>query len=357
MKMEQNFREVFKDFEKNPSEKVWTNIENNIKTDFINQPSLFKTLKFWVGSGVVICIITTVLLLVFNNKDLSSDIKPNVLVSDKQADNFNKNQIIEKHNINNINKISQSDKSNNSDKNNKEDQTVTVTNIKNTNLTNSNTVDTKDSDYQKAEPKSEVKSVMPISTIQLKNTIPAEIHENKTSNTLSSANLPNAKTNVINISFCENQIICRGDKVKLYVNGGVSYLWSTGERSQSILVSPQESTDYSVIATDESGNKKTALISVEVSNCQALFVPNAFTPNGDGRHDEFKAVGNGIQKFEMIILSRAGKVVFTSNNIDKGWDGSFNGNPVEMGTYVYSIKYIDELNKPHTINGHVNVIR
>lgn len=354
MKMEQNFREVFKDFEKNPSDKVWTNIEKNIKTDFINQPSLFKTLKFWVGSGVVISVITCVLLLVFNNNDLSSDVKPNILMSDKQADNFNKNQIVEKHNIN---KISQSDKSDNSTNNNKVDQLATVINIKNTNSTNSNTVDTKDSDVQKAEPKPEIKTVLQSSTIQINNTKSAEIPENKTSSTLASTNLPNAKSNVINISFCENQIICRGDKVKLYVNGGVSYLWSTGERSQSILVSPQESTDYSVIATDESGSKKTALINVEVSNCQALFVPNAFTPNGDGRHDEFKAVGNGIQKFEMIILSRAGKVVFTSNNIDKGWDGSFNGNPVEMGTYVYSIKYIDELNKPHTINGHVNVIR
>jgi gliding motility-associated-like protein len=162
---------------------------------------------------------------------------------------------------------------------------------------------------------------------------------------------------ITEISFSSDQTVCKGDKVKLSVNGGVSYLWSTGEKTQYIIVNPTSSVNYSVIASDENGNRKTGLISVTVSNCEALYVPNAFTPNGDGQSDIFKAYGNAVSKFEIIIVSRSGQVVYTSKNINEGWDGNIKGNAAPMGVYVYTIKYTNELKNEQTLTGHVTLIK
>lgn len=354
MEKENRFREVFKDFEKNPSDKVWANIEKGINPDFIQKPSLFKTAKFWISSGLIIGIATFLSISLSSNKQIKSELQSNNFITENLIDN-QENKIIDSEKPTAILTLQKEEKI--TDNITKKADSESEHKANHNSETQTNATSSNNANISKEDKKTEENRIEQTTTNQLYNSKLAVTSENNTLNSLPQSNQIIKKNNVVNISFSANQTICKGDKVKLFVNGGVNYLWSTGEKTQSILVNPTLSTDYSVIATDENGNQKTGLISVEVSNCQTLFVPNAFTPNGDGQHDEFKAIGNGIQKFEMIIVSRSGQIVFSSNNIDKGWDGSFKGNPVEMGTYVYSIKYIDELNKPHTINGHVSVIR
>jgi gliding motility-associated-like protein len=66
-----------------------------------------------------------------------------------------------------------------------------------------------------------------------------------------------------------------------------------------------------------------------------LFMPNTFTPNGDGKNDYLKGYGNLVTSFSMMIFNQWGEKVFESNNINIGWDGNCKGQPQPVGVYVY----------------------
>jgi gliding motility-associated-like protein len=72
-----------------------------------------------------------------------------------------------------------------------------------------------------------------------------------------------------------------------------------------------------------------------------IYIPNAFSPDGDGLNDEFKVIGNSdnISSFHMYIYDRWGTLVFESNEISVGWDGKYKGNPSPTGAYVYKVEY------------------
>lgn len=89
----------------------------------------------------------------------------------------------------------------------------------------------------------------------------------------------------------------------------------------------------------------------------AYYVPNAFTPDGDGVNDEFDGEGTGYVAREMMIFNRWGELVFESTNPEEGWDGTVNGNTVRPDTYVYKIKVQDLHGNWHEKEGHVTVVR
>lgn len=69
-----------------------------------------------------------------------------------------------------------------------------------------------------------------------------------------------------------------------------------------------------------------------------MFVPNAFTPTESlGTNDVFLAKGFGIKEFRMMIFDRWGEKIFESNDIYKGWDGTYKGSSVKEDVYVYKI--------------------
>ncbi len=78
-------------------------------------------------------------------------------------------------------------------------------------------------------------------------------------------------------------------------------------------------------------------ITVSVSTSQ-LVVPNVFTPNGDGRNDEFRVMYRSIIEFECWIYNRWGKLVYHWTDPAKGWDGTINGRPAAEGAYYYVIR-------------------
>lgn len=69
----------------------------------------------------------------------------------------------------------------------------------------------------------------------------------------------------------------------------------------------------------------------------SVFIPNTFTPNGDGINDTFGVKGEGIQNFTMRIFDRWGAVVFESHSPKQQWDGTYKGQPAQMDTYVYQL--------------------
>ena len=72
-----------------------------------------------------------------------------------------------------------------------------------------------------------------------------------------------------------------------------------------------------------------------------IFIPNAFSPNGDGLNDIFLTVATSdyIQKFHMLIFDRWGGQIFESDDIMLGWDGTKAGTPLPGGMYTYKITY------------------
>ena len=76
-------------------------------------------------------------------------------------------------------------------------------------------------------------------------------------------------------------------------------------------------------------------ISVSIS---MLDVPNVFTPNGDGIHDEFRVVYRSLREFHIWVYNRWGHLVYKSDDPAKGWDGNINGRPAAEGAYYYVIR-------------------
>ena len=95
----------------------------------------------------------------------------------------------------------------------------------------------------------------------------------------------------------------------------------------------------------------------ETSN-SPFSIPNAFTPNGDGLNDVFKPVTAAeIYNYQLDIFMPNGQRVFSSKNIDYGWNGEYQGSIQNGGTYIYVIKYKDSNGKEHIDKGQLLLMR
>jgi len=143
-----------------------------------------------------------------------------------------------------------------------------------------------------------------------------------------------------------NDINCSSPNAKLSASGADAYLWfpATGLDNATIpnpVAGADTTTTYYVQGTNQYGCSDTANVTVYVTSERkvSFVVPNAFTPNGDGRNDCFsiKSWGGAVIE-EFSVFNRWGQKVFTSNNAARCWDGSYKGQPSEAGGYVYVIK-------------------
>jgi gliding motility-associated-like protein len=87
----------------------------------------------------------------------------------------------------------------------------------------------------------------------------------------------------------------------------------------------------------------------------SFFIPNAFSPNGDGTNDTFFGKGKGIIQYELMIFDRWGNFIFYADDINKGWDGKANGGAAiaQQDTYVWKVNLTDIFNKKHSFIGTV----
>lgn len=99
------------------------------------------------------------------------------------------------------------------------------------------------------------------------------------------------------------------------------------------------------------------IVTIEVP--YLFFIPNAFSPNEDGKNEVFTVKGEGVTEFSMMIFDRWGNFIFYSDDIDEGWDGKANlGTEVaQSDVYVYAIKLIDLKKKTHHYKGIVTLVK
>ncbi len=119
--------------------------------------------------------------------------------------------------------------------------------------------------------------------------------------------------------------------------------------------------DISLTATNQFGCKATVMHPVFITPDCVLYIPNAFTPNGDGRNDVFMPAGEGIMSddYSMSIYDRWGEKFFETKDINTGWNGQFNNNgvKVEGEVYVYRITFKNQLGKSYSHTGQLTLVR
>ena len=240
-----------------------------------------------------------------------------------------------------------------------------------------------------------------------------------------------------------NASICNGKSAILFATGATSYVWSTGSLADSIIVSPSNTTLYSVVGTTAgcsgtatgkvtvfakptaefnydpksagtmdpiitftdrsspdvnywfwnfgdgdtvssitkdqvhaySGNDSTYFVTLNVRNargCESsvmhtiiigkeftFYMPNAFSPNNDDLNDEFGPQGKGIENFRLSVFDRWGMLIFSSNELNKTWNGKVRESHevAQQDVYVWKIKLTDILKKEHDLIGTVTLVK
>ncbi|MBE2247482.1 MAG: gliding motility-associated C-terminal domain-containing protein, partial [Candidatus Competibacteraceae bacterium] len=156
-----------------------------------------------------------------------------------------------------------------------------------------------------------------------------------------------------------------GDEVQLNANvsggsGSFNYLWSPPDyldcqQCQQPIASPLVTTEYVLMVADQNGC--TAIGTTTVIVLHNIFVPNTFTPNGDGKNDFFTAVSNSCKEYRMFIFNRWGDKIFETEKIDAGWDGTYMDVEAKQDVYVFRIEATFFDGQYHEIIGQVNLLR
>lgn len=165
--------------------------------------------------------------------------------------------------------------------------------------------------------------------------------------------------------------IKNGEEIQLSASGGDSYSWSplnglscTG--CPNPFASPQNTTTYIITITDTiSGCFDLDTITIIVIDEEdttmnlvfdTLFVPNAFSPNGDNVNDLLSISLKFIKEMQMNIYDRAGTLLVELNESSLIWDGIYNGNLLPVGVYIYYIRYTSLDNQFHTAKGNITIL-
>jgi len=158
--------------------------------------------------------------------------------------------------------------------------------------------------------------------------------------------------------YCFNELNGRPITVEAGPNSSYNYSWGTGATTSQITIE----------------SPGTYVVSITVGNCEisdnitindfcpsTLYVPNTFTPDDNGLNDVFNVEGTYITDYKMLVFDRWGLLLYETEDINMGWDGTYMGNLVQIDTYVYKIYYsindTDGTPIPKQKVGHVNVIR
>ena len=142
-------------------------------------------------------------------------------------------------------------------------------------------------------------------------------------------------------------------------------VWSTGQSGvTTIFANPLDTTTFKV----EIGYCKylsADSVTVNVTPCEdvdetglltSMWVPSAFSPNGDYKNDVFLVQASNIRYYEIMIFNRLGNIVYHSRDILNSWDGTFEGNRVKDDVYTYVITYRDRKEEQHKKHGTVTVL-
>ncbi len=152
-------------------------------------------------------------------------------------------------------------------------------------------------------------------------------------------------------------VVCGNELVIRLSLGNVNYHWQ--DNSTDSIYHVTSNGIYSVTVSNACGTSTDeAKIWIHADECE-LHVPTAFSPNGDGKNDLFRGTSNcGMPKYAMQVYNRWGELVFETDEITSGWDGTFRNAQQPMDVFVYYIDYFNQCEgRQKRISGNVSLIR
>lgn len=164
--------------------------------------------------------------------------------------------------------------------------------------------------------------------------------------------------------YFDTGIVCIGEKVYLQAEGASAFIWLPEgeinyEPDQTPFIRVYQPATYTVVGKNKTGCADTVSFGYHaVEPCCNFSYPNAFSPNNDGHNDKWRPVmyGNDLS-YELSIFNRWGVRLFHSFIANEGWDGSYRGEPQEIGTYFYILKAKCITGREETRKGAFTLIR
>ncbi len=167
----------------------------------------------------------------------------------------------------------------------------------------------------------------------------------------------------IKISATRDYVTCDSPEVFLFASGGKDYEWFPEEyfpnkNSINPSVAPDLNTKFSVKGYDDYGCWNIVSLIIKAERMSKIFMPTAFTPNRDGLNDAIKPIVVCNFNFErMMLYNRWGELVYSTNDISNGWDGTYNGKTQDLGTYQYMITGKNDTGSDIMFKGNFVLVR
>lgn len=143
---------------------------------------------------------------------------------------------------------------------------------------------------------------------------------------------------------------------------GVSY-WSFGDNAFSTEYSPIHqypgpgAYEVQLVLVNVDGCVDTTSRIIEIRPTSTIYIPNAFTPNGDLKNDFFQVYSSNMKSMQVAVYDRWGLKICEWDNESGSWDGKVNGAPAQADVYVYRVVTVDARDKKEVRLGHVSLVR
>lgn len=170
---------------------------------------------------------------------------------------------------------------------------------------------------------------------------------------------PNIKTNSISSATA----VYAGSSVQLSVQGGEKWFWSpsaglNNDSIQNPIATPSSTTTYTVIIKDSNGCVLVDTVTVDVKVTCGIFVPDIFSPSDPSNHNTILYVRSEcLTSVDFEIFDRWGNKVFETQDINKGWDGTYKGSPMNPGTFIYYVTGKTADGRTLSQKGNVTLVR
>ncbi len=155
--------------------------------------------------------------------------------------------------------------------------------------------------------------------------------------------------------------IALGGGAYLNASGADTYLWSPSAdlscaNCSSPDANPSVTTSY-VVTGQSMGCSAMGTVTVTVEFNDEIFIPTAFSPNGDGLNESYGVITSAFKNVEFKVFDRWGAMVFETDDLTIKWDGNINGEPAQMGTYHYVLVGVLHNNEVRKMSGNTSLIR
>lgn len=158
------------------------------------------------------------------------------------------------------------------------------------------------------------------------------------------------------INYGDTIVLDSHSEAEFWMWSPITYL--SHPHRKNPLCYPEEDMVYTLVGLNKYGCSDTATVTIKVNYESTSILPSVFSPNGDGLNDFFGVEGLKYDKISSFqVFNRWGELVYDRPFDNKGWDGTFEGNPVEQGTYFYRIVLTLPDGKMKFFKGDITLVR